>query len=619
MKINKNKKLFEWKTQKTGFIILCIALVAFASILYVHLKNEYDSELKNLRQHGLELVRVLAEVPYEQLVSEKEGNALLSLTKYYLADSKFAYSAVINTNGQVVASAEAPGVIIPRLLPPADPSGWLAVNKIHTEDHQNLYYDFQAPIISNGKLLGYFRLGYFAPTIWSAHGGYPTLALESLPLFLMLAAFAFLMRGETASLRKVSNQINDSVAHNELKNVEIKADGELSEFIGNFNEFVSMARKRLKDLNSSNRELEASSKLLTYQSAKIKSVLHALPEGMILIDESGQISFSNSKVLALFGVKSEDGLDAGGEWCTDQKVKYFLNRISNNPLGNYINENVEFIPTTIPDRNYIANAYPLYSPKEPNSIQGTLVLFRDNTEENLAKSARGEFIAHVAHELKSPLNVLAMYSESLLREEGESYEFRVEAVNVIQDEVERISLLISNLLNITKIEMGSMRVERQRTKLRDLLEDIYNTLKRVEKTKNVHFNLDLPNEISPLYVDKDLLRIAINNLLTNAVKYSDNEGTITLSAEETDQQIYIKVSDEGIGIAEEDMPFVFDRFYRSESEEVRSRVGHGLGLSLVRDIVGLHNGAIDIKSKLNQGTEITITLENNMNLLEKAV
>ena len=125
-----------------------------------------------------------------------------------------------------------------------------------------------------------------------------------------------------------------------------------------------------------------------------------------------------------------------------------------------------------------------------------------------------------------------MYSETLQREEGQSAEFRTEAVNVIHDEVERISMLINNLLSITKIEMGSLNLERQHVKLRDLLEDIFETNKRNGRVKELNFKMDVPREMSPLYVDKDLLRIAINNLLTNAIKYSDEKVAVKLSAEQ---------------------------------------------------------------------------------------
>ena len=619
MEFNKNNIGGNLKSQKLGLTILFLCLAAIISIAYTYLKHEHTMQIARMQTHGLELVRIISEVPYAQLTQDTSANGILALTKYYLGDPNFAYSVITDIDGHTLASTEQAGLVVPFLSPPADPSGWLVARKIGQASKENSIYDFQAPLIEKGKLKGFLRLGYFEPAFGLTSNKIPFLASLSLPIVMLIGFTIFLLRRGVKSIEQLGAQIDNSLKQNDLNNIELKADGELSEFIGNFNEFISMAQSKITNLSSDNRDLEASTKLLTYQQNKIKSVLQALPEGMIVIDESGQIIFSNSKVAAMFEADVDMPLDSDLSWCSIEEIKTFIRRIMLNPLGNYVNETLVFEPEAIPDRKYAINAYPLYSLVKESTIQGSLVLFRDVTEENLAKQARGEFIAHVAHEIKNPLNVLAMYSESLLREEGESREFRTEAVNVIQDEVERLSMLITNLLNITKIEMGSMKIERQRTKLKDLLEDIYETIKRNSDNKNLQFKLELPNDISPLYIDKDLIRIAVNNLLTNAVKYSNSDGVITLSAEESDNAVYIRVRDQGIGIPESERPLIFDRFYRSESEDVRSRVGHGLGLSLVRDIVEMHSGLVNLKSEVDKGTEFTITLENNSDLLEKVV
>jgi signal transduction histidine kinase len=251
-------------------------------------------------------------------------------------------------------------------------------------------------------------------------------------------------------------------------------------------------------------------------------------------------------------------------------------------------------------------------------VFGTLVLFRDVSVEHLAKNARAEFVAHVAHELKTPLNVMAMYSEALQGEEGQDEGFRVEAYNVLHDEVERVSMLINNLLSITKIEMGSLEVVRQRVRPRDLLEDAFNAIARSGRAGGLSLNLDLPREMTPISVDKDLLRIAVNNLLTNAVKYNRPGGSVTLSAEETDDALRIRVRDTGIGIGADEKDKVFDKFYRSNDAEVRSRTGHGLGLSLTRDIIQLHHGRLSVDSTPGEGSEFTIELDKEAVLLGQA-
>ena len=162
-------------------------------------------------------------------------------------------------------------------------------------------------------------------------------------------------------------------------------------------------------------------------------------------------------------------------------------------------------------------------------------------------------------------------------------------------------------------------MERQRIKLHDLLKDAFATVSRDGRGKDLNFHLDLPKEISALWVDKDLMRIAINNLLTNAIKYNREGGTVSLVAEETEGVVRIAVRDTGVGIAPEDQQRIFDKFYRSERDEIREKSGHGLGLSLAREIVQLHHGTLTLHSELGEGTEFVIEFNKQAGLLKEAV
>jgi signal transduction histidine kinase len=204
--------------------------------------------------------------------------------------------------------------------------------------------------------------------------------------------------------------------------------------------------------------------------------------------------------------------------------------------------------------------------------------------------------------LKSPLNVLRLYSETLLDGKLDA-EARIEAVNVIKDESERMASLINNLLNIARIESGSVALDRQRTRLRDLLEDVFAETTRNATGKDIKLELDLPPELSPVIIDKDLVRIAIANLIGNAIKYNRPGGRVALCAEESDTQVLVRVLDSGIGIAPEDQAKVFDKFFRSADPTATGRGGHGLGLYLVKQITELHHGSVTLASRPGSGSE----------------
>jgi signal transduction histidine kinase len=179
--------------------------------------------------------------------------------------------------------------------------------------------------------------------------------------------------------------------------------------------------------------------------------------------------------------------------------------------------------------------------------------------------------------------------------------------------------MIDNLLNLAMIEMGTVAMHRQRVKMGKFLEDIYQSMSHDKRVEELNFDLSLPHDLGALSIDKDLVRVSINNLISNAIKYNQPGGKIELVAEENDTEIIIRVRDSGIGISEQDQHRIFEKFFRSEDEEVRKRTGHGLGLSLVHETVKLHNGEITINSSPGEGTEFVMRFNKESNMLKDAV
>ena len=197
-------------------------------------------------------------------------------------------------------------------------------------------------------------------------------------------------------------------------------------------------------------------------------------------------------------------------------------------------------------------------------------------------------------------------------------ELRVEAGNVISDEVERVTALINNMLSMSRIEMGNVQIERRRTRLGDLLGDIWESVGQRLEEDGLRCSLELPGDLSAVNIDKEMLRVAINNLLTNAVKYNRPGGEVVLGAEENDEQLRIYVRDTGLGISEEDQACIFEKFYRSSNDDVSAVRGHGLGLALTKDIVQMHLGEISVTSEPGVGSEFSIYLKKTPTLMKEA-
>ncbi|HSS62920.1 MAG TPA: HAMP domain-containing sensor histidine kinase, partial [Gammaproteobacteria bacterium] len=562
-----------------------------------------------IRSQGLSLAGVLSRLSYEQLTSPKSGMGPIQVVYQSQRTDEFAYATVTDRAGRPALAAASPGIVVPPATLPVTPGDVAGERFTQLPGSGKPVIEFYAPLWSEGQVAGHIRLGYYQPSGMVPLAQVPLLASVAFPVFLLTPFFYLLLKREITPLKEASRELQDQIEDGRFKQLEVKVSGEFGDFIQRFNFFMERAQARIDELESIKSKAEVSQKMLSYKRERVEAVLQAHPDMFLVLDETGTPAIVSDKLLGLLNLSRKSVIEQRpSAWCKDPNVTEFLHRCGDTNSPGYISATMVFTPESAPDRTIEVSAYPLFSPKDKAIVLGTLVIFRDTTESIVVKRGQGEFVAHIAHELKTPLNVLATYSEALQEEEGKDESFRIEAYNVIHDEVERLSGLISNLLSITQIEMGNMVIDRQRVRIGDLLEDALENVARSDRKRGIDFQLNIQSDLPALALDKNLFRVAINNLLTNAIKYSKEDGAVVISAEWHDDSVFIRVKDSGVGIAPEDQSRIFEKFYRSEAEEVRSMPGHGLGLALAHEIIALHQGDILVDSTPGEGTEFTIVL-----------
>lgn len=617
-----NKVVSAWRTERLGLTMIVASLAVISVTVLLLFLHQQRGEETYIRSQGASLVRILSRIPFEQFTPEPGKAGILSVLQQTRSTSALAYLAIVDSQHHPVEEIAGNGVIVPAAAVPVDPTSWIGQRTLVLPASNREVIEFHAPLFSAGQVAGHIRLGYLKPGFGLKSDQIAFIATFALPIFLLTPLFYFLVRREVRPIQQVNSRLDNLLDQGGLTGkVELAASEELQDFMGRFNRFIDGAQQRIGELEADRNRLETSSKLLSYKRSRIESVLQSFPDAVMVLDESTTVSLANARAGQVLGLAPEDLIGKKpAEWCREPDVIAFLSGQGGQRRGvGYHSDALEFRPASLPGRTYAISPYPLFSPRDTSEILGTLVVFRDITAEKMVRNSSSEFVAHVSHELKTPLNVLAMYSEMLQGEEGREEQFRIEAANVIHDEVERLALLINNILSLTKIETGSISIERKRVKLRELLEDAFHACARSGQDKHLDFQLDLPREISPVALDKDLMRIAINNLLTNAIKYSDDGGMVRMSVEETEQTVRISVRDQGIGIASEEQGRIFDKFYRSHSEAAAGRSGHGLGLPLAREIIQLHHGTLQVSSAPGQGSEFVIEFNKEAGLLRQAV
>ena len=243
------------------------------------------------------------------------------------------------------------------------------------------------------------------------------------------------------------------------------------------------------------------------------------------------------------------------------------------------------------------------------SIRGAVAVIRDMTEQKKLEKLRSDFIANVSHELRTPIAMLQGYSEAIIDDVVSSEEERNEMIRIIYDESQRMGRLVSDLLDLARMESGNVTLFKENMPIVHVIERITQKFAQVAKEKHVH--LEFETELSDdLHVDLDEDRIeqVLTNLIDNGIRHTPMEGSVTVSLEVELSYVKINVSDTGEGIPREDLPFVFERFYKADKARTRSKSGTGLGLAIARNIVEAHKGNIKVDSEVGKGTTFTFYL-----------
>ncbi len=596
--------------QRFGLIMILATLLVMGATAYLLFDYQRTNREALARAQGLDLARLLGGMQWQELAPRRGSQGVLELLRRGQGNPDFAYGALVDTSGRIVVEVTRPGVIVPVARLGDEPATWLGQRLVDQANGAARFIESHAPVFDDSRHAGFVRLGYHQPRIAPAYADMPFMASLLLPIFLLAPLFYFLLRREFQPLRQLSNRLDKIADDTGPQAVELQPSQALSDFMQQFSNYIEATQARIENLNRERDELEMSGKLLTYRSNRIDSILQNFPDAILVIDEAGEINYANGKIERLLGISADDIIGKKThEWCQDPKL---LPLLTFSDVKSGLQANQDTIELRLDDQSEKTlqfSVYPLFAPAADSQILGRLVVIRDVSETHLMRQRQNEFVSHVSHELKTPLNVLAMYSESLLGDSADDPAYRTEAVNVIHDEVERLSTLINNLLAINQYELGGVVAQRNHVRMHEFLEDVFNNVTQSRADKRLEFELDIPREMSMVYIDKDLFRIAVNNLLTNAIKYSEPGGKVSMSASETEDSIEISVTDEGYGIARQDQKQIFNKFFRASDDKIRKQAGHGLGLSLARQIVLMHHGDLSFTSELGRGSCFTIRLE----------
>ena len=346
------------------------------------------------------------------------------------------------------------------------------------------------------------------------------------------------------------------------------------------------------------KELRDKLNAVSSRKNQIETILLHMTDGIIAFNMKGEIILINPAARKFLNISPEDNTfdDIFGKFNLDINIEKVI----------YLDSWTSTEQQIQVDDNYVKVLFAPFK-NEDERPDGVIAVIQDVTEHVNLDKMQKELVADVSHELKTPITSIMGYADTLL--EGDyDQETQTKFINVIASESRRMARLVTDLLTLSRYDSNKKKTQKEEFDLGELVKACQEKLAIEIKKKGHKVTSFVTADVPPVYADKDDIERVILNILTNSIKYTPDGGEIKIYVGFVYNDAYIKVFDNGIGIPEDDLSKIFERFYRVDKSRTREMGGSGLGLSIAKEILDKNGGSIDIKSKVGEGTEVVIRI-----------
>lgn len=578
------KSSIQWKILAL-FIILTISVMSFVGVFsswgiskYYHEQFAEDMKVSTFTQSMVNQLASASEKSFEDMTSLLEKYSIrMGIDSYreaYVISGRDA-SCLYSVSGKTYeGDMEITENIIAALA-----------GKVGDDANPNEeFMDFAVPIVINGET------EYIIYVTDSKVEMYEVMRsiLSNIFLSLAIGLFISIVLGFVLSKMLISpiKKLQSSATHMAEGNFSDKIPVSSTDEIGHLTEaFNYMA----DELNYTMSEMSA-------EKNKIETVLHYMTDGVIAFNSDGNLIHINPVAKKLLGMDANEigSFDEFfGRLGTGINIGHFL----------YLEKEPDKLNIDFGERHFLVDLAPLVS---DGKTVGVVSVFHDYTKQQKLDNARREFVANVSHELRTPITVIKSYAETLM-DYREHDETEKSFLNVIDEETERMIRLIKDLLSLSRLDNNS-EMKKEPFDLKALVDLACKRMSIEAKENNQSIECTIKDEFIHIKGDRDRIEQVIVNIIGNAIKYNRKGGKIQVFCSTESSYAKLMIKDNGIGIPKEDIPRLFERFYRVDKARSRSKGGTGLGLAIAKEIVDAHNGSINIESEEGKGTLVTIKL-----------
>ena len=405
---------------------------------------------------------------------------------------------------------------------------------------------------------------------------------------LMGYVFAQTLTGPILALTKGAKSLAEGDMSQSLK---VRSTDEIGQLTSSFNYMAEELAKNMSEISREKNRLEI--------------LLHNMSDGVISFDKNGNLMLANT---AAENMLDTEKLEMS---FTEFIRKYDINSGVYLNMGNEPSQKVTF---PVGKQFINANFSPYYDKR--GEIEGLVVVLQDITEQKKLDDMRKEFVANVSHELRTPLTTVKSYTETLLDGAMEEEELAKEFLSIINSEADRMAFLVRDLLQLTRFDNKQVRLDMTEIEMNEFLTMTVRQNRIHAEAKRQELSFEPYGHMVVVHGDRDRVGQVVNNIVTNAIKYSLDQASIRIFITEDSQYYKINVKDTGMGISREDLPRIFERFYRVDKARSRAMGGTGLGLAIAKEIMESHGGRLTAESEYGKGTTMVMWFPKERPILE---
>lgn len=527
-----------------------------------------------------------------------------------------SYCAIASPTGEFVAHTNGELMNKPATESGAIAERWGLVERVDYESGGDVViHEYRCPLKAADTNLGTLRLGIPQSSMW----GYLTSGAQFAPLALFgpaccMVLGAVLLNRLVRPVADIEQQLHQLAMSPSLEGCEWREVPNVGAAAIGWNRVV---RHKLAGDGRQSLQDRVRESLGRGRQGRLDAVLDSIPDGVATTDARGQLTYTNTPMSVLLGLKNGvGGGDGAGEGDAAPIMTDQLRQRWHLPETDLLllDENRDRPVVTELMREDSGQRRILRVARHPICVVGGpkqevhVWSIRDVTQQKLAEEMRDQFVDTATHELRTPLANIKAYAETLALADVIDVEQQKQFLNTINSEATRLARFVDDLLSVSSMELGSLSLNKQVTDLARMLNEVLTKIRPQIEEKQLAFDVGLPEKMPEPELDKDKIAAVLVNLLGNAVKYTPAGGRVTFRVNITDQQIDMSIEDTGVGIAADELPKVFDKFFRSPDPRVQEQTGTGLGLALAHEVVRLHGGKITVESEINKGSTFSVLL-----------